>query len=211
MHLLEIYMALLERQGFQSWWPGDTDFEICLGAILTQNTAWSNVEKALDNLKKGSLMSPTKLLQAGKGRVSRLIKPSGYFNQKAGYVENFCKFIKKHPVKKLKKMDMKEARALLLDQKGIGKETADSILLYALDFPIFVIDAYTKRVFSRIGLCKEDVSYDELQQFFQKGLLTDVELFKDYHAQIVMLGKDVCRKKPKCEKCVLREKGLCAF
>ena len=108
-------------------------------------------------------------------------------------------------------MDMKEVRALLLDLKGIGKETADSILLYALDFPVFVMDAYTKRIFSRMGFCKEDVPYDELQQRFHKDLLTDVELFKDYHAQIVMLGKDTCRKKPRCENCVLREKGFCAF
>lgn len=211
MQLLEIYVTLLDRQGFQSWWPGDTDFEVCLGTILTQNTAWTNVEKALDNIKKGSLMSPDKLLGAGRDKIARLIRPSGYFNQKAVYVESFCKFIKKNPVRKLKKMDIKETRALLLDLKGVGKETADSILLYALDFPVFVIDAYTKRIFSRLGFCKEDISYDELQERFNKGLLTDLDLFKDFHAQIVVLGKDTCRKRPKCEHCVLREKGFCSF
>jgi endonuclease III related protein len=211
MKLMEIYLTLLEGQGFQAWWPGETDFEVCLGAILTQNTAWTNVEKALNNIKSSSLMSPNKLLNAGRGRVTHLIRPSGYFNQKAVYLENFCKFIKRHPISELKKMDITEAKALLLGLKGIGKETADSILLYALGFPIFVVDAYTKRIFSRIGVCKEDISYDELQAIFHNNLLTDVEFFKDYHAQIVMLGKDTCRKKPQCERCILRKNKLCDF
>ena len=211
MPLLEIYMTLLDKQGFQSWWPGDTDFEICLGAILTQNTEWSNVEKVLYNLKKEKLMSPERLLMAGRSRLCHLIRPSGYFNQKAVYVEEFCKFIKKHPFRELRSMDLKDARALLLSIKGVGEETADSILLYALDFPVFVIDTYTKRLFSRLRLCKEDVPYEALQRYFHEALLTDVELFKDYHAQIVSLGKDRCRKKPDCEHCILRERKLCFF
>ena len=211
MKLLEIYVTLLEKQGFQAWWPGETDFEVCLGAILTQNTSWTNVEKALDNIKSNSLMSPDKLLNVGRDRIAHLIRPSGYFNQKATYLESFCKFIKEQPIRELKKMDLTEARALLLGLKGIGKETADSILLYAMDFPIFVVDAYTKRIFSRLGVCKESVSYDDLQDIFHKDLLTDVELFKDYHAQIVMLGKDTCRKIPQCERCVLKKNGFCIF
>ncbi len=211
MPLLEIYKALLDKQGFQYWWPGDTNFEICLGAILTQNTAWSNVEKALENLKKAELMLPEKLLATDKTKISRLIKPSGCYNQKTDYIISFCEFILEHPLEKLKNIDIIGARSLLLDINGVGKETADSILLYVVGYPIFVIDAYTRRIFSRIGLCKAGVSYEELQEYFHNNLLTDVELFKDYHAQIVMLGKSTCRKKPICENCILRAQKLCRY
>lgn len=209
--LLDIYAVLLEKQGFQHWWPGDTDLEVCVGAMLTQNTAWSNVEKAINNIKAGSLMSLDSLLSAGEKHISTLIKPAGYFNQKAKYLYGFCEFLKKNPLSELKKKELLDVREALLGVKGIGKETADSILLYALDFPIFVVDAYTKRIFSRIGICNEDIDYDDMQNIFHKNIVTDIELFKDYHAQIVMLGKDTCRKTPKCESCILRKQKLCSY
>jgi len=209
--LLDIYAVLLEKQGFQDWWPGDTNLEICIGAILTQNTAWGNVEKAINNIKKESLMSLDALLNAGEKKIATLIRPAGYFNQKAKYVYGFCKFIKTSPFKELKKNELLKTRDALLAIKGIGKETADSILLYVLDYPIFVIDAYTKRIFSRIGVCNENMDYDDMQNFFYRNLIIDVELFKDYHAQIVTLGKGSCRKKPKCENCVLRARKICSY
>ncbi len=209
--LLDIYAVLLEKQGFQHWWPGDTDLEVCVGAILTQNTAWSNVEKAISNIKAESLMSLEALLGVEEQKIATLIKPAGYFNQKAKYLYGFCGFLKKNPLNELKKKELLDVRFSLLGIKGIGKETADSILLYAMDFPIFVIDAYTKRIFSRIGICSEDVAYDDIQNIFHKKLVTDIELFKDHHAQIVMLGKDACHKKPKCELCVLREQKICFY
>jgi len=209
--LLKIYTVLLEDQGFQSWWPGETNFEVCLGAILTQNTAWANVEKALNNIKKASLMSPDKLLNIGSEKLAGLIRSAGYFNQKTRYIEEFCRFINTTSFSELKKREIHDVREKLLSLKGIGKETADSILLYALDFPIFVIDAYTKRIFSRLNICKEDILYDDVQDVFHKGIVTDVELFKDYHAQIVMLGKNVCRKEPRCDKCVLRANKICYY
>ncbi|MCX6111862.1 MAG: hypothetical protein NTY22_01040 [Proteobacteria bacterium] len=209
--LRAIYLTLYEHFGWLDWWPADSDFEVCVGAILTQNTAWSNVEKAINNLKTKNMMSPGSINSASREDIARLIKPSGYFNQKAEYLKQFCTFLVKNSLNKLKKMNMIKARDQILKVKGIGKETADNILLYALNFPIFVIDAYTKRVFSRIGLVKDDIIYDELQSFFHKKLLTDIEFFKDYHAQIVMLAKTYCKKTPECEKCPLRLKKLCCY
>jgi len=209
--LLNIYAVLLKKQGFQHWWPGDTDFEICIGAILTQNTTWRNVEKAIGNLKNQSLMSVDALLRAGERKIASIVKPAGFFNQKARYVYDFCKFIEVNPMNKLRKGELLEVRDALLGIRGIGKETADSMLLYALDFPIFVIDAYTKRIFSRIGVCNEDIDYEDIQGVFHKGLVTDIDLFKDYHAQIVMLGKDTCHKTPRCGLCILHKQKICSY
>jgi len=209
--LLEIYLALYESNGWLDWWPGETGFEICIGAILTQNTAWSNVEKAINNLKRENIIDAKTLLSASRDKIAELIRPSGYFNQKTGYILEFCRFLMKHDIEKLKKMEMIEARELILNIKGIGKETADSILLYALDFPIFVIDAYTKRIFSRLSIVDHNIGYDEIQDMFHKGLFTDPCLFNDYHAQIVILGKDHCNKKPKCSGCPLRKADICHY
>jgi endonuclease-3 related protein len=143
--------------------------------------------------------------------IARLIRPSGYFNQKSSYLIEFCKFLQKNSLDSIRAMEMYEARDLLLAVKGIGKEKSDSIMLYALDSPMFVVDAYTKRVFSRLGIIKDTLSYDETQWVFMKNLITDVELFNDYHAQIVELAKTYCRKKPKCKHCPLRKKALCSW
>ena len=209
--LLDIYRVLFQRNGSLNWWPGETCIEVCVGAILTQNTSWLNVEKAIDNLKKEDLLSVDQILSVSSERLSKLIRPAGYFNQKAGYLKGLCKFLKEHSLTKLRKMEAHEVRELLLNIKGIGPETADSILLYALDLPIFVIDAYTKRIFSRIGIVPSKATYQELQEFFHSKLPTDVGLFNDYHAQLVMLGKGFCNKKPKCPECPLRVTGICCF
>jgi len=207
--LLNVYRVLYELNGNLKWWPGDTDFEVCVGAILTQNTSWTNVEKAISNLKQNKLMEIDKVLNSKLEDIAKLIRPAGYFNQKAFYLKEFCKFLQIHSLFSIKSLEMNDARDLLLGVKGIGKETADSIMLYALGFPIFVIDAYTKRIFSRIGVISESNSYDETQALFMKNLITDVDLFNDYHAQIVELGKNYCEKKPNCRVCPLRINELC--
>jgi endonuclease III related protein len=207
LKLKGIYNNLVRAFGFQNWWPADTAFEVCVGAILTQNTAWTNVKKALGNLKQKRLMTATAILSAPESEVREAIKPAGFFNQKTRYLVNFCRFLSEHPLKELRKTGTAECRRLLLSVKGIGKETADSILLYALDKPVFVVDAYTKRIFSRMGFVKKDAGYDELQKYFHDNLEPDVTLYKDFHAQIVMLAKTSCRKKPSCRDCVL--KGIC--
>ena len=207
--LLNVYRVLYELNGSLKWWPGDTDFEVCVGAILTQNTSWTNVEKAISNLKQNKLMEIDKVLNSKLEDIAKLIRPAGYFNQKAFYLKEFCKFLQIHSLFSIKSLEMNDARDLLLGVKGIGKETADSIMLYALGFPIFVIDAYTKRIFSRLGIISESNSYDVIQALFMKNLITDVDLFNDYHAQIVELGKNYCGKKPNCKVCPLRINELC--
>lgn len=208
---LRIYKALLKHRGHQGWWPGETDFEICVGAILTQNTAWSNVEKAISNLKKTGLLTHKKMKMCSKSNLSSLIKPSGYFNQKAEYLHEFCKFLDSNTITSLKKRKLHKVRELLLNVKGIGEETADSMMLYALEHPVFVIDAYTKRIYSRLGLVDSNIKYGELQTLFHKNIKKDVELYKDYHAQLVILGKDHCKKRPDCTKCPLKIEKLCRY
>jgi endonuclease-3 related protein len=180
-----IYDFLFESYGEQGWWPytpskliqpkyhnnnwcsektDDENFEIMMGSILTQNTAWKNVEKAIIALKRANINSPEDILIADKEKLSSLIRPAGYFNQKAEYLKNLAKFINDNSISKLKELKIKELREKILNIKGIGPETCDSIILYALQIPIFVIDAYTKRIFSRIGLCKANVKYNDLQK-----------------------------------------------
>lgn len=203
MKLLEdIYYTLLNEYGYQKWWPlkdGKEPFlEISLGAILTQNTSWKNVEKALENLIKENLISFEKLENIPEELLHQIIKPAGFYKRKSKTIKEF--------VKKTKKIDRKKIdRDFLLSIKGIGKETADSILLYALEKPVFVVDAYTKRIFSRVGILEKNADYDEVQIVFEKNLPKDVNLFKEYHALIVEHGKRFCRKKPLCENCPLKD------
>ena len=202
----EIYRTLLSGYGKQGWWPLSKDnlytkhhngapetekdiLEICLGAILTQNTNWNNVEKCIYNLNKEKLIDVKRLKKIKTEKLSQLIRSSGYYNQKAIKIKNFIDYIYNKKISDLKNKKKEELRAELLAIKGIGPETADSIMLYAFEKPIFVIDAYTKRIFSRLGLCKEDVSYDELQKMFMEALPRDVKLFKEYHALLVAHGK----------------------
>ena len=205
--LLKIYNSLYNYFGPLNWWPGDTPFEIMVGAILTQNTSWSNVEKAISNLKKENLLEPRKLYRINREELAQLIKPSGYYNIKARRLKNFVNIFVNDFESSAEKMfsgDGRELRKKLLNVNGIGPETADSILLYAGKKPFFVVDAYTKRIFSRHKLISEDASYHQIQEFFIKNLDRDVKLFNEFHAQIVMLGKTICTSRnPDCAKCPL--------
>jgi endonuclease III related protein len=203
--LLDVYRLLRERFGHRKWWPGETPFEVCVGAILTQNTAWQNVEKAIANLKAAGLMDARKLHAAGVARIAELIRPAGYFNVKARRLHSFLTFLvrgHRGDVKVVAEIGLPFAREILLGVNGVGKETADSMLLYAMGLPAFVVDAYTKRIFSRMGHIRPIAEYDEVQALFQKLLPEDAPLYNDYHAQIVELGKRCCRKSnPRCGEC----------
>ncbi|HBU08700.1 MAG TPA: endonuclease [Candidatus Omnitrophica bacterium] len=208
-HNLEvIYDKLYRHFGPQSWWPGETPFEVIVGAILTQNTNWQNVAKAINNLKQAKVLSPKKLYSLPRPRLAQLIRPSGYFNIKAKRLKEFLDFLFKNYNGSLKKMfsrPVEDLRKEILSVKGIGPETADSILLYAGGFPVFVVDAYTKRIFSRQKLLSEDAEYHQVQELFTRSLKKDVQLYNEYHALIVRLGKDFCKKtKPKCEICPIK-------
>lgn len=205
--LLKIYRRLLVFFGPQRWWPGDTPFEVMVGAILTQNTAWSNVEKAINNLKRaGALSSPVAMDRVTVGRLALLIKSAGYYNIKSQRLKNFLSFLRSgygHNLRALSEVGTPRLRQDLLSVNGIGPETADSMLLYALGRTIFVIDAYTRRIFSRHHIIDKESSYDELQAVFMDSLPRDKKLYNEYHALIVRLGKEYCRAKPRCGGCPL--------
>jgi len=205
--LREVY-GLLERSfGPQHWWPAQTPFEVTVGAILTQNTAWTNVEKAIANLRSAGQLSLPALSGLPRKRLARLIRPAGYFNVKAVRLQAWTRYLRakgcKTDLRPLKGVPTEKLRHELLEVKGIGPETADSILLYALDRPVFVVDAYTKRVLSRHGLLDEKASYGETQALFTGALRSSRRLFNEYHALLVALGKDYCRPRPKCAECPL--------
>jgi endonuclease-3 related protein len=213
--LTDIYALLRRARGPAGWWPGETPFEVCLGAILVQNTSWTNVEKTLAGLRERGLLSFEALERLPASRLAPLLRSSGYFNVKARRVKAFLAFLKSEYGGRVERMAEEEPQALrakLLAVNGIGPETADSILLYAAALPSFVVDAYTRRVFSRLGLLRGDESYAEIQSFFTERLPRDVSLYNDYHAQIVLLGKDTCRSRPRCAVCPLaarcRRRGL---
>jgi endonuclease III related protein len=206
----QVYARLRDRRGHAGWWPGESAFEVCLGAILTQNSAWTNVEKALANLRARGLLSFEALRRLPASRLAPLLRPSGYFNVKARRVKAFLAFLEHEYGGRVERMAGEQTRVLrakLLAVNGIGPETADSIALYAAALPVFVVDAYTRRIFSRLGLLRGDESYDEIQSFFMQRLPADAALYNDYHAQIVLLGKDTCRVRPRCPECPLE--SLC--
>lgn len=206
-HLLDIYKRLYAALGSQHWWPGDTPFEIIVGAILTQNTAWTNVEKAINNLKQNRLLSAKALSKSKPSKIAKLIRPSGYYNIKTKRLKNFLNFLNDKfngDLDQLLKHETGRLRTELLEINGIGPETADSILLYAANKPVFVIDAYTKRIFSRHGLIKKDAAYEEAQYFFMSNLPKNLKLYNEYHALIVKIGKEFCKKNPKCRICPLK-------
>ncbi|MBU4346782.1 MAG: endonuclease III domain-containing protein [Candidatus Omnitrophica bacterium] len=205
-----IYRKLYSHFGPQHWWPADTPFEVIVGAILTQNTNWLNVEKAINNLRKHKLLEQRKLYRLSKKRLSTLIKPTGYFNIKAQRLKAFLNFLFKSyqgNIQKILLINTRDLRLQLLSINGIGPETADSILLYALKKPVFVVDAYTRRILLRHRLVKKNASYGEIQNLFMQNLKSNVKLFNEYHALLVRLGKEVCLKnKPKCDICPLNSK-----
>jgi len=205
-----IFDTLLNAFGPQRWWPSDTADETVMGAILTQNVAWTNVEKALHHLKKNNLYTLKDILEISNEKLADLILPARFSRQKAVYLKEFSLFLQKYDydyTNLKQEFDLKELRKKLLEIKGVGNETADSILLYAFMLPVFVIDVYTKRVFFRIGLSPdENIGYAELQNLFHLNLKRDVGLFNEYHALIVKLCKDTCLKKnPKCADCPLNQ------
>ncbi|OGX23697.1 MAG: endonuclease, partial [Omnitrophica WOR_2 bacterium RIFCSPHIGHO2_02_FULL_45_21] len=206
--LEEIFDKLFRHFGPQSWWPGETPFEVIVGAILTQNTNWQNVAKAINNLKQAKVLSPKKLYSISRQRLAKLIRPSGYFNIKAKRLKEFMNFLFNNYGGNLKKMfsrPLEDLRKEILTVNGIGPETADSILLYAGGYPVFVVDAYTKRIFSRQKLLSEDADYHTVQKIFAENLKKDAQLYNEYHALIVRLGKDFCKKtNPKCEICPIK-------
>lgn len=201
-----IYQRLLAHYGPQGWWPGETPLEIMVGAVLTQNTAWRNVEKAINNLKTKKLLSLEKLIRLPVRQLAKLVQPSGFYNLKAHRLHNLLAFIAKKyqgDLGKMKRMSTQKLRKELLSIKGVGEETADSILLYAFHRPVFVIDAYTKRIFARHNFFSYDTEYSAVQQFFSENLPKDVKIYNEYHALIVRLAKEHCRKEPICLNCPL--------
>jgi len=204
--LSNIYNSLFTHFGPQHWWPGDSAFEVAIGAILTQNTNWGNVEKAIANIKAKKALSPKSLHNMSHSELASLIRPAGYFNVKAKRLKAFLNFLcndYRGSMQRMRKVDTSSMRKSLLSVNGIGPETADSILLYALDKPVFVIDAYTKRVMSRHGLASENIDYHDLQALFHKSLPLDVQLFNEYNALFVIAGKNYCKPSPKCTGCPL--------
>ncbi len=204
--LLKAYALMRTYFGPRNWWPADSPFEVMIGAILTQNTAWTNVEKAIQNIKNENALSIRRLQEISEKKLAMWIRPSGYYNIKARRLKAFINFLYNAFDGKIDKMaahDGEDLRAQLLGVYGIGEETADSILLYALEKPFFVVDAYTRRIFGRHHLIPEDASYKETQEFFMRHLACNVAFYNEYHALIVETGKTFCGKKPKCSSCPL--------
>jgi len=204
---LKIYNILYESFGPQHWWPGDTPFEVMVGAVLTQNTNWQNVTKAIENIKKENLLNPKKLLKNRK-RIPQLIRPSGFYKLKSKRLIQFLEYYVGHydgDIRKLKNKRTDEIRAELLSIPGIGYETADSILLYAFNRAVFVVDAYTRRIFLRHNILGDKLSYEQIRLIFEQNLPKDLRLYNEFHALIVRLGKNFCKKnEPLCITCPVR-------
>ena len=204
---MEIFQRLHKIYGPMHWWPGETPFEVMVGAILTQNTSWRNVEKAIQNLKARKVLHVRGILQLKRSQLASLIRSSGYFRIKADRLKVFVNFLLENYDGELKRMMKEEVETLrqkLLHVKGIGPETADSILLYGLKKRIFVVDAYTKRILSRHGIISEKTSYEEIQKLFMDHLPHKERLFNEYHALLVHLGKTLCKKIPRCDICPIK-------
>ena len=205
--LIKIYRTLYQTYGPRHWWPGETSFEVMVGAILTQNTSWKNVEKAIQKLKGKGVLNPEGIHHLKRSELARLIKSSGYYRRKTDRLKSFIDFLFGEydgNIKKMGRERLGELREKLLGIKGIGPETADSILLYGLKKTIFVVDAYTKRILSRHGIISERASYAEVQRLFMDHLARHEKLFNEYHALLVHLAKTVCKKIPKCDLCPLK-------
>ncbi len=204
--LHQLYEQLYEHFGPQQWWPGESPFEVMVGAVLTQNTSWKNVARAIENLRQAELLDPLSLYELDVEELAELIRPAGYFRLKARRLRNLLSLIVERYDGSLDAMfavDLPTLREQLLSVNGIGPETADSILLYAAEKPTFVVDTYTHRVLSRHGLIEPEADYHRIQQFFHDELPTDVPLYNEFHALLVRVGNAHCRRTPKCEGCPL--------
>jgi len=202
----EVYQLLFERWGPQGWWPGKTALEVAVGAILTQNTAWSNVERAIANLRAARALSVRALASMPAERLAELIVPAGYYNLKARRLLNFIEMLHAEyggALARLFRLEDSALRTKLLTVNGIGPETADSIMLYAAYRPVFVVDAYTRRFMLRHGWLRGDETYDAIAEIFTGQLEPDMQVFNEFHALIVRLGKEHCRRKALCEECPL--------
>ncbi len=211
MHRLQaIYQRLYGHFGSQHWWPGDTPLEILVGAVLTQNTNWSNVSKAIAHLKADQLLTLEALVALPVDQLAERIRPCGYYNLKAQRLKNLLTLLNEGVAEmgslaEFFSQDLTYVREKLLSVKGVGPETADSILLYVAEKPIFVVDAYSYRFLSRHGLVAEESSYEEMQELFMTSLPAEVGLYNEYHALLVCLGKEFCKKNnPRCEQCPLQ-------
>ena len=218
--LLPVFDRLLKHHGPQDWWPGDTPFEVMVGAVLTQNTSWTNVEKGIINLKHHRLLAPESICTSSHAALAGHLKPVGYFNVKALRLRNFCRwYLEQGGYGRLSRWPTAALRRALLSVSGIGRETADDILLYAFNRDVFVIDAYTRRIFSRLGLIVGDEDYDDLRRHFEDGIKRErgarcpagergerrarASIYNEFHALIVHHAKDFCRTRPRCGQCCL--------
>jgi endonuclease III related protein len=202
----EIYTRLFEAYGHQHWWPGETPFEVMVGAVLVQNTAWKNVEKAIANLRSQDLLRPRALAELALEDLAELIRPAGYYRLKARRLHNLLRLVVDRYDGSLERMfqsDLGSLREELLAINGIGPETADSILLYAGNYPTFVVDTYTYRILARHGWIGFEARYDEIKDYFESGLERDASLYNEYHALLVRVGHVHCRKRPQCRGCPL--------
>lgn len=206
--LVTYFNAMFDAYGPLSWWPGDTPFEVIIGAILTQNTTWKNVEKCIRLLKQHNLMDPHRLRQLDTDTLKELIRSSGYYNQKTKKINHFLDYFDREyrcEVHLMIRQPLEKLRGELLELNGIGPETADSILLYALNKPVFVVDAYTRRILSRHAIIEPTADYETIRMLFENTIPRDVALYNEFHALIVNVGKDFCRTRPLCDNCPLRQ------
>jgi len=211
--LLKIFDVLLRAFGKRHWWPGETPLEVMVGAVLTQNTSWKNVEKAIASMKARGLMDMGALHAVRTEVLADVIRSAGFFNIKSKRLKNLTSVLCDEfdgSIRKMKLIDTEGLRKLLLAINGLGPETVDSILLYAFDRPVFVVDAYTKRFARNHGLLDDEDDYHRIQDYFQRNLPSDTYLFNEYHALIVALGQTWCKKIPLCGKCPLQEDLLTA-
>jgi endonuclease-3 related protein len=219
MRFTTVFNTLHKCYGPQHWWPGETPFEIMVGAVLTQNTAWTNVEKVIANLKQADSLDAERIADTPPDKLAAWLRPAGYFNIKAKRLHNYCAWYLEHGgFDALAEWETQALRDGLLSVNGVGQETADDILLYAFERPVFVIDAYTRRIFSRLALVDDAAPYDHLRRQFEQAIHKETNkketghraeisgLFNEYHALIVIHGKDVCRPRPRCEQCCLKRK-----
>ena len=204
-----LHAVLYAHYGPSRWWPGESPLEVMAGAVLTQNTAWRNVEKAIANIKDASLMDLEKLARADEAFIARLIRPSGYYNLKARRLKNLVTMVHERSGGSLERflnLDARDLRSALLSVTGIGRETADSICCYAANKLVFVVDAYTRRILARHGVIDHDADYDDVRVAFERSLPESLDVYKDLHAHIVFVGKDYClRTRPRCGQCPLRD------